>query len=59
VSTPPDFGRVAAQTAKQVILQKLREAERDAQYDEFVEREGDMVHGTVHSITNQAVTVGL
>lgn len=58
-STPKDFGRVAAQTAKQVILQRLREAERDAQYDEFIEREGDMVHGTVHSITPQAVTVGL
>jgi N utilization substance protein A len=58
-STPRDFGRVAAQTAKQVILQRLREAERDAQYDEFIEREGDMVHGTVHSITPQAVTVGL
>lgn len=58
-ATPPDFGRVAAQTAKQVILQRLREAERDAQYEEFVEREGDMVHGTVHSITPQAVTVGL
>ncbi len=58
-STPKDFGRVAAQTAKQVILQRLREAERDAQYEEFVEREGDMVHGTVHSITPQAVTIGL
>ncbi len=58
-STPEDFGRVAAQTAKQVILQRLREAEREAQYEEFVEREGDMVHGTVHSITPQAVTVGL
>ncbi len=58
-STPADFGRVAAQTAKQVILQRLREAERDAQYDEYIEREGDMVHGTVHSITPQAVTVGL
>jgi N utilization substance protein A len=58
-STPEDFGRVAAQTAKQVILQRLREAERDAQYEEFIEREGDMVHGTVHSITPQAVTVGL
>jgi len=58
-STPKDFGRVAAQTAKQVILQRLREAERDAQYEEFIEREGDMVHGTVHSITPQAVTVGL
>jgi N utilization substance protein A len=58
-ATPIDFGRVAAQTAKQVILQRLREAERDAQYDEFIEREGDMVHGTVHSITPQAVTIGL
>ncbi len=58
-STPEDFGRVAAQTAKQVILQRLREAERDAQYEEFIEREGDMVHGTVHSITPAAVTVGL
>jgi N utilization substance protein A len=58
-STPEDFGRVAAQTAKQVILQRLREAERDAQYEEFADREGDMVHGTVHSITPQAVTVGL
>jgi N utilization substance protein A len=58
-STPEDFGRVAAQTAKQVILQRLREAERDAQYEEFIEREGDMVHGTVHSITPSAVTVGL
>ena len=59
LSTPKDFGRVAAQTAKQVILQRLREAERDAQYLEFIEREGDLVHGTVHSITPQAVTVGL
>ena len=58
-STPKDFGRVAAQTAKQVILQRLREAERDAQYEEYVEREGDLVHGTVHSITPQAVTIGL
>ncbi len=58
-STPKDFGRVAAQTAKQVILQRLREAEREAQYEEYVEREGDLVHGTVHSVTPQAVTVGL
>lgn len=58
-STPADFGRVAAQTAKQVILQRLREAEREAQYAEFAEREGEMVHGTVHSITPQAVTIGL
>ncbi|MCJ7567279.1 MAG: transcription termination factor NusA [Anaerolineales bacterium] len=58
-STPKDFGRVAAQTAKQVILQRLREAERESQYEEYVEREGDLVHGTVHSVTPQAVMVGL
>jgi N utilization substance protein A len=58
-STPDDFGRVDAQTAKQVLLQRLREAEREAQYAEFIEREGDMVHGTVHSITPQSVMVGL
>lgn len=58
-STPEDFGRVAAQTAKQVILQRLREAEREAQYAEFAEREGEMVHGTIHSISPQALTVGL
>lgn len=58
-STPEDFGRVDAQTAKQVLLQRLREAEREAQYAEFIEREGDMVHGTVHSITPQSVMVGL
>jgi len=58
-STPTDFGRVAAQTAKQVILQRLREAERESQYEEYVEREGDLVHGTVHSVTPQAVMVGL
>lgn len=58
-STPKTFGRVAAQTAKQVILQRLREAEREAQYAEFAEREGEMVHGTIHSISPQAVTVGL
>jgi N utilization substance protein A len=58
-STPDDFGRVAAQTAKQVILQRLREAERETQYAEFAEREGELVHGTIHSISPQAVTIGL
>src|SRR4030067_711460 len=52
-STPKDFGRVAAQTAKQVILQRLREGERDAQYAEVIDREGDMAHGAGHSSTPQ------
>ena len=53
------FGRIAAQTAKQVILQKIREAERSALYDEFIEREGDLVTGTVQSVNQQVVTLSL
>src|ERR671916_583179 len=45
--TPPDFGRIAAQTAKQVILQRLREAERDLTFGEYSRREGDIVTGIV------------
>ena len=45
--TPDDFGRIAAQTAKQVILQRIREAERDLMYDEYVDRVGDIVTGIV------------
>lgn len=44
---PKDFGRIVAQTAKQVLLQRLREAEREATYGEFVGREGDIVAGQV------------
>ncbi len=44
---PKDFGRIVAQTAKQVLLQRLREAEREATYGEFVGREGDIVSGQV------------
>src|SRR5215208_564149 len=45
--TPHDFGRIAAQTAKQVILQRIREAERAMQYDEYVDRVGEVVTGIV------------
>lgn len=58
-STPDGFGRIAAQTAKQVILQRIREAERESQYQEYVDREGDIVHGTVQNVTPANVTVGL
>lgn len=44
---PKDLGRIVAQTAKQVLLQRLREAEREATYGEYVGREGDIVSGTV------------
>jgi N utilization substance protein A len=45
--TPDDFGRIAAQTAKQVILQKIREAEREMKYEEYAGREGDIVTGMI------------
>ncbi len=53
------FGRIAAQTAKQVILQHIREAERDSLYAEFIDREGDLVIGTVQSVSQNAVTLDL
>ncbi len=49
---PKDFGRIVAQTAKQVLLQRLREAEREATYGEFVGREGDIIAGTVSQQNN-------
>src|SRR6516165_4390471 len=43
--TPENFGRIAAQTAKQVILQRIREAEREIMYDEYIDRVGEVVTG--------------
>jgi transcription termination/antitermination protein NusA len=48
-STPRDFGRIAAQTAKQVILQRIREAERDALYSSFADSAGEIANGTIQS----------
>src|SRR5436305_1131600 len=45
--TPHDFGRIAAQTAKQVILQRIREAERDMMYEEYRDRVGELITGIV------------
>ena len=58
-STPGNFGRIAAQTAKQVILQRIREAERDALYNTYAEREGEIVSGTVHKVDPHQVTLTL
>ncbi|MCI0474957.1 MAG: transcription termination factor NusA [Anaerolineales bacterium] len=58
-STPDDFGRIAAQAAKQVILQRIREAERDTLFTQFSERENEIVLGTVHNIDSQNITVSL
>ncbi len=57
--TPKDFGRIAAQTAKQVIFQRMREAERDIMFDEYHERVGDIVTGIVQQSDHRYTLVDL
>ena len=56
---PMEFGRIAAQSAKQVIVQKVREAERDRQFDEYKDRIGEIVNGTVKRVEYGNVIVDL
>ncbi|HEX6103367.1 MAG TPA: transcription termination factor NusA, partial [Alphaproteobacteria bacterium] len=56
---PIDFGRIAAQTAKQVIVQKVREAERKRQFEEYKDRKGEIVNGLVKRVEFGNVTVDL
>src|SRR5882757_4446281 len=56
---PLEYGRIAAQSAKQVIVQKVREAERDRQYDEYKDRIGDIVNGVVKRVEYGNVVVDL
>jgi N utilization substance protein A len=58
-ATPQNAGRIAAQTAKQVILQKLHEAEHSAIFDEFVGKAGDIVSGVIRRVEAKQVTVDL
>lgn len=51
--TPRDFGRIAAQTAKQIVVQKIREAEREMTYNEFVEKQDELVTGEVSRISHR------
>ncbi len=57
--TPDDFGRIAAQTAKQVILQRIREAERGMMYDEYKDRVGELVTGIIQQSDNRYTLVQL
>ena len=57
--TPADFGRVAAQTAKQVMLQRLRELERGKIYDEYIEKENEILTGIVERVESENVYVEL
>ncbi len=57
--TPRDFGRIAAQTAKQVVVQRIREAERGIIYDDFVNRQSEIATGIVQRISNETVFVNM
>ena len=57
--TPKDFGRIAAQTAKQAIIQRIRQAERDAVYEEYKDRSGDIVSGSVRQFNRSDIIVDL
>jgi N utilization substance protein A len=57
--TPRNFGRIAAQTAKQAILQKIKQAERDRVYDEYQDRVGDIVSGAVRQFNRSDIVVDL
>lgn len=57
--TPKDFGRIAAQTAKQVVVQRIREAERGMVFDNYIERQGEMITGVVQRISNGTIFVDM
>ncbi len=58
-STPPNLGRVAAQTARQVIQQRIRDAERQAQLDYYQKEVGEIISGVVQAVNAQGLTIGL
>jgi len=58
-STPSDFGRVAAQTARQVIQQRIRDAERTAQLNYYSKQVGEIISGVVQAVSAQGLTIGL
>jgi N utilization substance protein A len=58
-STPDDFGRVAAQTARQVIQQRIRQAERLAQYEYYSQKTGEIVTGVIQAVHRHELTIGL
>lgn len=57
LEVPSDFGRMAAQTAKQVIIQKIREAERGMVFEDFKEQEGELITGTIQRVEGKKVLV--
>ncbi|MBP7213159.1 MAG: transcription termination/antitermination protein NusA [Anaerolineaceae bacterium] len=58
-STPHDFGRIAAQTAKQAIQQRIRDAERQRQYEHYSKQVGEIISGVVQAVNSRQATIGL
>ncbi|HEY4543399.1 MAG TPA: transcription termination factor NusA [Tissierellaceae bacterium] len=57
--TPKDFGRIAAQTAKQVVIQRIKDAERDVIFDEYVTRQNEIITGTVQRFSRNNIFIDL
>lgn len=57
--TPKDFGRIAAQTAKQVVVQRIREAERGMIFNDYINKQGEIINGTVQRISNETIFVNM
>lgn len=57
--TPRDFGRIAAQTAKQVVVQRIREAERGMIFDDYITKQGELITGVVQRISNETVFINM
>lgn len=57
--TPRNFGRIAAQTAKQVVIQRIREAERDATFTQYSDKDGDIVNGIVTTLDKRGLVVNI
>ena len=58
-STPKDFGRIAAQTARQAIQQRIRDAEKQRQFDHFSKQVGEITSGIVQAVNSRQATIGL
>ncbi|MFW6238778.1 MAG: transcription termination factor NusA [Halanaerobiales bacterium] len=57
--TPDNFGRIAAQTAKQVVMQRIREAERDVIYEHYKQKEGELITGTIQRFHNNNILIDM
>jgi len=57
--TPRNFGRIAAQTAKQVVMQKIKEAEREIVFDDFINRQSEIVTGEIQRVSKNSIQINL